>query len=128
MDLLIEEQKYLLNVYNRIPIQIVKGDGVYLFDSNGNKYLDLLSGIAVNALGYNHPKIMAAMQEQQNKNLHLSNFFVQDVQVNLAKKLIELTPFDKVFFCNSGTEAIEGLLKLVKKWGLKITSVMSNSL
>lgn len=117
MDLFKEAQKYLLNIYNRIPIQIVKGDGLFLFDNLGNKYLDLLSGIAVNALGYNHPEIKSALLEQQNKNLHLSNFFVQEVQVNLAKKLVELTTFDKVFFCNSGTEAIEGLLKLVKKWG-----------
>lgn len=117
MNLLVEEKKYLLNVYNRIPVQIARGDGVFLFDKDGNKYLDLLSGIAVNALGYNHPKVKQALLKQQEKNLHISNFFVQDVQVNLAKKLIDLTPFDKVFFSNSGTEAIEGLLKLVKKWG-----------
>ena len=117
MNPLVEEKKYLLNIYRRIPVQIVKGDGVFLFDNNGNKYLDLLSGIAVNALGYNHPAINKALVEQQNNNLHLSNFFVQEIQVELAKKLIELTSFNKLFFTNSGTEAIEGLLKLAKKWG-----------
>lgn len=117
MNALLEEKKYLLNIYKRIPVQIIKGEGVYLIDDSGKKYLDLLSGIAVNALGYNHPLITKALLQQQSNNLHLSNFFVQEIQVELAKKLIELTSFSKVFFSNSGTEAIEGLLKLAKKWG-----------
>ena len=117
MNAISESEKYLLNVYKRIPIQINHGDGVWLYDDNGNKYLDFLAGIAVNALGYNHPVINKAIAEQHKRNLHLSNFFVQDVQVALAKKLISLSQLDKVFFSNSGTEAIEGILKLVKKWG-----------
>jgi len=117
MSLVSEAEQFFLNVYKRIPVNIVKGQGVWLFDDQGNQYLDLLAGIAVNALGYNHPKVIQALDRQKSRNLHLSNYFIQDVQLDLARKLIELTPFDKVFFANSGTEAIEGLLKLVKKWG-----------
>jgi len=117
MSLVPEAAQYLLNVYKRIPVNIVKGKDIWLFDDQGNRYLDLLAGIAVNALGYCHPEILKALDDQKSRNLHLSNYFVQDVQLNMAKKLLELTPFDKVFFANSGTEAIEGLLKLVKKWG-----------
>lgn len=117
MDIGSEASKYLLNVYKRIPLNISHGDGVWLYSVDGTAYLDFLAGIAVNALGYNHPVIKASIFKQIEKNLHLSNFFIQQVQVDLAKKLIELTIFSKVFFTNSGTEAIEGLLKLVKKWG-----------
>jgi len=112
-----QASQYLLNIYNTPPFEVSHGEGVYLFDTAGNKYLDLLAGIAVNALGYNHSIINRAIEEQYRKMLHLSNIFVQPVQVELAKKLTELTDFDKVCFTNSGTEAIEGLLKLVKKWG-----------
>jgi len=117
MNIIEEQHKYLLNVYNRFPIDVDKGRGVYLFDKNGTCYLDFLAGIAVNALGYNHPVIIKALEKQIRRNLHLSNYFIQDIQVQLAARLIELTPFKKVFFTNSGTEAIEGMLKIVKKWG-----------
>jgi len=117
MDIYLEASKYLLDVYKRIPLNISHGNGVWLYSDDGTAYLDFLAGIAVNALGYNHPLIKEAILQQIEKNLHLSNFFVQDIHVKLAKKLIDLTPFSKVFFSNSGTEAIEGLLKLAKKWG-----------
>jgi acetylornithine/N-succinyldiaminopimelate aminotransferase len=117
MSLVPEAEQFFLNVYKRIPVHIIKGQGVWLIDEKGDQYLDLLAGIAVNALGYGHPEIIKAIDKQKEKNLHLSNYFIQDVQLELARKLIQLTPFDKVFFANSGTEAIEGLLKLVKKWG-----------
>ena len=117
MDILALEKEYFLNVYKRFPAEIEKGEGAYLFDKNGNRYLDFLSGIAVNSLGYNYPSVISAIQKQIQRNLHLSNYFIQDVQVELAKKLLSLTPFSKSFFTNSGTEAIEGLLKLVRKWG-----------
>jgi predicted acetylornithine/succinylornithine family transaminase len=107
----------ILHVFKRFKIEVDHGQGVYLIDRNGKAYLDLLAGIAVNALGYNHPAVNEAILRQLNRNLHLSNYFVQDVQLDLAEKLIGLTPFSKIFFTNSGTEAIEGLLKLVKKWG-----------
>ena len=117
MDILALEKEYFLNVYKRFPVEIEKGEGAYLYSKNGNRYLDFLSGIAVNCLGYNHPAILSSIQKQIQRNLHLSNYFIQDVQVELAKELLNLTPFSKLFFTNSGTEAIEGLLKLVRKWG-----------
>jgi predicted acetylornithine/succinylornithine family transaminase len=120
MDLFEEAERYFLNVYNRIPLNIKYGKGVWLYDDKGDRYLDFIAGIAVNALGYNHPVINKAITNQLKKNLHLSNYFIQDVQLNLAQKLISLTPCcSKIFFCNSGAEANEGLLKLVKKWGNK---------
>ncbi len=117
MTIFEEGQKYLLDVYRRFPIDVDKGRGVYLYGKDGTAYLDLLAGIAVNALGYNHPAIIKAVKKQMERNLHLSNYFLQDIQVELARRLIELTPFSKLFFTNSGTEAVEGILKLVKKWG-----------
>jgi len=117
MDLLEKGQKYFLDVYKRFPLDVEKGKGVYLYDKNGMCYLDFLAGIAVNALGYQHPAVIAAIEKQLKRNLHLSNYFLQDIQVELAEKLLGLTPFSKLFFTNSGTEAIEGLLKLAKKWG-----------
>ncbi|HES59991.1 MAG: acetylornithine/succinylornithine family transaminase [Calditrichaceae bacterium] len=117
MDILALEKEYFLNVYKRFPAEIEKGEGAYLIDKQGNSYLDFLSGIAVNSLGHKHPSIIASLQKQIERNLHLSNYFVQDIQVDLAKKLLDLTPFSKAFLTNSGTEAIEGLLKLVRKWG-----------
>ncbi|MEJ2542696.1 MAG: acetylornithine/succinylornithine family transaminase [Calditrichaceae bacterium] len=120
MDILDIEKEYFLNVYKRFPAEIEKGEGAYLFDTKGKRYLDFLSGIAVNSLGYNHPSIISGLQKQIKRNLHLSNYFIQDVQVELAKKILSLTPYSKLFFTNSGTEAIEGLLKLVRKWGKNI--------
>jgi len=117
MNLNERADQVILRVFKRFKIEIDHGNGVYLYDKNGQAYLDLLAGIAVNALGYNHPVVNEAILHQLKRNLHLSNYFVQDVQLELAEKLISLTPFGKVFFTNSGTEAIEGLLKLVKKWG-----------
>ncbi|HID39907.1 MAG TPA: acetylornithine/succinylornithine family transaminase [Calditrichaeota bacterium] len=117
MDILKVEKDYFLNVFTRFPIDVEKGRGVYLYDKNGTCYLDFLAGIAVNALGYNHPDILKAIKKQMERFLHLSNYFITDIQVELAGKLLAITPFDKLFFSNSGTEAIEGLLKIVKKWG-----------
>ena len=117
MNVLQNANRYLVNVYKRFPLDVERGEGVYLVDKNGHKYLDFLAGIAVNALGYQHPRIQKAILAQLNRNLHLSNYFIQDVQVELARRLVELTGYRRVFFTNSGTEAIEGLLKAAKKWG-----------
>ncbi len=115
---MLEEGKdYIIDVYRRFPIDVDKGRGVYLYDKSGACYLDLLAGIAVNALGYHHPAVLKAIHKQLDRNLHLSNYFLQDIQLELAKTILGLTPFKKLFFTNSGTEAVEGLLKLVKKWG-----------
>ncbi len=110
-------EKYILKTYNRYPIVLKRGEGVYLFDDSENKYLDFFSGIAVCNLGYNHPKINKAAIDQIKKLYHASNFFYTEPQAILAKKLIEKTVKEgKVFFCNSGTEAVEGALKAARRY------------
>ena len=112
---LLEREKIsFLPTYKRIPIEILKGEGVYLIDKNGKRYLDLISGLGVNALGYAHPKIIKAVTEQVNKFSHLSNYFVTDIQETFAEKLLKFSGMDKVFLTNSGTEAIEGAIKLIR--------------
>jgi len=108
------EKKFLLETYERNPVMFVSGKGVYLRDSEGNDYLDLLSGIGVSALGYGHPAIENAIAEQSKKLLHTSNLFFHEGTATLALKLTELTGMDRVFFCNSGTEAWEAALKLAR--------------
>lgn len=113
-DLLTAESKLMLQTYARYPIQLTRGEGVYLFDENGNRYLDLLSGIGVSALGYNHPAITKAITEQAQLLLHTSNLFYHRATTELALRLTEITGLDRVFFCNSGTEAWEAALKLAR--------------
>jgi len=112
-----EDKKYILNVYKRMDIEITKGEGSYLYDTEGNKYLDMFSGIAVNNLGLSHPEILSRITEQASKYIHLSNYFVSESTVNLAKLLVENSFASKVFFTNSGTEANEGAIKLARKFG-----------
>lgn len=112
-----DDQRYILNVYQRLPITVTKGEGSYLFDDQGNKYLDMFAGIAVNALGHQHPAINQALLTHMNTFLHLSNYFATETTVGLAKILVEETKLHQVFFSNSGTEAIEAAIKLVRKWG-----------
>lgn len=109
--------KYVMNTYNRLPIAIEKGEGVYLFDEEGKKYLDFVAGIAVNCLGYNHPKFVQAVTKQAELLNHCSNLYYIRQQAEVAELLAENTCFDKVFFCNSGAEAVESALKLCKKFG-----------
>jgi acetylornithine/N-succinyldiaminopimelate aminotransferase len=108
------EKKLLLQTYDRHPILLTRGEGVYLFDDAGNRYLDLLSGIGVCALGYGHPAITKAVTAQAETLLHTSNLFYHDGTATLAVKLTEITGMDRVFFCNSGTEAWEAALKLAR--------------
>jgi acetylornithine/N-succinyldiaminopimelate aminotransferase len=108
------EKKLLLNTYERNPVLFVKGNGVYLHDEAGNEYLDLLSGIGVSALGYAHPAVEAAIVEQSKKLLHTSNLFFHEHTAELAVQLTEISGLDRVFFCNSGTEAWEAALKLAR--------------
>ncbi len=111
------DQKYHMNVYGeRLPIAADRGEGVYLYDKNGDRYLDFAGGIAVNALGHNHPKITAAIQDQAEKLLHSSNLYYFEIQTKLAQLLVENSCADKVFFGNSGAEANEGALKLARKY------------
>ena len=117
MNTVDREAAYFFHTYKRIPLEIERGEGVYLFAKGGTRYLDMFSGLAVNALGYNHPKVVQAIQEQSRKYIHLSNYFLQEPQIRLAELLVKHTGFSKVFFCNSGTEATEAAIKVVRKWG-----------
>ncbi len=108
------EERLLLQTYERNPILFVDGKGVYLVDENGTKYLDLLSGIGVNALGYGHPAIEEAIAKQSRKLIHTSNLFYHEGQAELALRLTERVGLDRVFFANTGTEAWEGALKLAR--------------
>jgi len=108
------EAKLLLPTYERQPILFVRGRGVYLWDSHGKRYLDFLSGIGVNALGHNHPAIQAAIKRQAGRLIHISNLFFHEYQAELAQQLTEISGLDRAFFCNSGTEAWEGALKLAR--------------
>ena len=106
----------LLPTYERNPVLFTHGRGVYLWDSTGKKYLDFLSGIGVNALGYAHPAIQAVVARQSAKLIHVSNLFFHAYQAELAKRLTQISGFDRAFFCNSGTEAWEGALKLARAY------------
>ena len=114
-DILIKEQKYLLQTYKRIPINISHGKGVYLYTEDGDKYLDFFSGLAVNALGYANEKVIQSIEKQIKKYIHLSNYYVSSPQVELAEQLVRYCGLSNVFFTNSGTEAIEASLKLIRK-------------
>jgi acetylornithine aminotransferase/acetylornithine/N-succinyldiaminopimelate aminotransferase len=108
------EAKLLLPTYERQPILFVRGRGVYLWDSQNKRYLDFLSGIGVNALGHNHPAIQSAIRRQAGRLIHISNLFFHQYQAELAQLLTQISGLDRVFFCNSGTEAWEGALKLAR--------------
>lgn len=105
-----------MNTYKQFPYKMVKGEGNYLVDENGKKYLDFLSGIAVNPLGYGNKKIEDAIINQVKSLIHASNYFYTEAPLKLAKLLVENTCFDKVFFSNSGAEANEGAIKLARKY------------
>jgi len=108
------EEKLLVPTYDRHKILFERGRGVYLWDSRGNRYLDFLSGIGVNALGYVHPAIQATLKRQAGRLIHVSNLFFHEYQAELAKRLVKISGLDRAFFCNSGTEAWEGALKLAR--------------
>ena len=108
------EAKLLLPTYERQPILFVRGRGVYLWDSQGKRYLDFLSGIGVNALGHGHPAVQSAIKRQAGRLIHVSNLFFHEYQAELARRLTEISGLDRAFFCNSGTEAWEGALKLAR--------------
>jgi acetylornithine/N-succinyldiaminopimelate aminotransferase len=110
------EEKLLVPTYDRHKILFEKGRGVYLWDSRGNRYLDFLSGIGVNALGHAHPAIQATLKRQAGRLIHVSNLFFHEYQAELAKRLTKISGLDRAFFCNSGTEAWEGGLKLARAY------------
>lgn len=116
MTLFEQENKYLMNTYNALPIEISYGQGSYLFDKNNNKYIDFTSGIGVNSLGYNNTNWKNSIISQLNNFQHLSNIFTNNSTVSLAKKLCSLSGMSKVFFANSGAEANECAIKLARKY------------
>ena len=111
-----EAEKALLHTYNRYQIVLDKGDGVYLYDIDGKKYLDFVSGIAVFALGYNNKEYNDALKNQIDKLLHTSNYYYNVPAIEAAKKIKEVSGMDRVFFTNSGAEAVEGALKAARKY------------
>ncbi|MDB4138684.1 aspartate aminotransferase family protein [Methylophilaceae bacterium] len=110
----------LLNTYKRLPVTFERGSGAWLFDQSGNKYLDGLSGVAVNTLGHNHPVLVQAISEQAKKLIHISNYYHIDEQSMLADKLVAISKLSSVFFCNSGCEANEAAIKLARLHGHKL--------
>lgn len=113
------DTEYHFKTYKRYPVTLTHGQGSHVWDTEGNEYIDALAGIAVNNVGHCHPKVVKAIQEQAPRLIHTSNFFTTEPQVELAQKLVELSDHDRVFFCNSGTEAIEGALKIAKRYANK---------
>lgn len=111
-----EAEKDLLHTYNRYQVVLDKGDGVYLYDINGKKYLDFVSGIAVFALGYNNKEYNDALKAQIDKVIHTSNYYYNVPAIEAAKKLKKVSGMDRVFFTNSGAEAVEGALKAARKY------------
>lgn len=107
-------ESYFLNTYNRLPIDIDYGSGSYLITKEGERYLDLFGGLAVNALGYAHPGVVEAVSKQIGRFGHLSNMFLTDVQVEMAELLIKYSGMEKLFFTNSGTETVEAAIKLIR--------------
>lgn len=110
------EKSLLLPTYDRQKVLFTRGKGVYLWDSRGKRYLDFLSGIGVNALGHAHPAILKVIKDQAGKLIHTSNLFYHPYQSELARRLTKMSGMDRAFFCNSGTEAWEGALKLARAY------------
>ena len=108
---------HVMNTYANLPVFLARGQGVWLWDEDGRKYLDGLAGIAVNTLGHNHPRLVGAIADQATKLIHTSNVYKVRLQETLADKLAALSGMDKVFFCNSGLEANEAALKIARKYG-----------
>ncbi len=118
------EQKYLLQTYNRYPLVLTRGKGVFVYDIEGNRYLDFVAGLGVNALGHAHPRIVKTIREQAAKLVHVSNLYYHEYQGPLAEKLCSLSGgssgMSRAFFSNSGTEAIEGSIKLARLAGHRV--------
>jgi acetylornithine/N-succinyldiaminopimelate aminotransferase len=114
------EKRFLLPTYNRYPVAFERGKGVFLFDFEGKRYLDFVAGLGVNALGHAHPRIVKAIREQAARAIHLSNLYYNQYQGRLAERLCQLSGLDRVFFSNSGTEAMEGAIKLARLAGHKL--------
>ncbi len=111
------EQSYYMPVFDRLPITLVKGKGVYVWDDRGRRYLDFVAGIAVDSLGHCHPALVKAVSGQVRTLVHTSNIYYTIPQLKLAELLVKHSAFQKVFFCNSGAEATEAAVKLARRYG-----------
>jgi len=116
-----DSEHYLMQTYGRMPVMLIKGRGIKVWGSDGTEYLDFVGGVATNVLGHCYPKVVVALQKQAQRLIHVSNWYHIEPQLKLAKLLVQNSFADKVFFCNSGTEAVEGAIKLARKYatGLK---------
>jgi len=119
-DILADSHTYVMNTYGRQPIVLVKGRGTKVYDSDGKEYIDFVSGVAVCNLGHCHPRVVVALQKQAQRLMHVSNHYHNEPQINLAKALVQHSFADKVFFCNSGTEAVEAAIKLARKYAREV--------
>ena len=115
------DDKNYLPVFNRYKIVLERGEGAYLYDINGKKYIDFLAGIAVNVLGHNYPPLVEAISKQAAKVIHVSNLYYTQAQADAAAKLVKLSGLDRAFFANSGAEANEGAIKIARKYAKKIS-------
>jgi acetylornithine/N-succinyldiaminopimelate aminotransferase len=122
------EKQFLLQTYNRYPLVLERGKGVFLFDLDGKKYLDFVAGLGVNALGHAHPRIVKTIREQAARAIHLSNLYYNEYQGCLAEKLCSLSGLQRAFFSNSGTEAIEGSIKLARLAGHRVGGAAKSQL
>lgn len=113
---------HVMKTYARLPLTLIRGEGSYVFDDNGKKYLDFVAGIAVNTLGHGHPAMVKSLHEQSQQMLHCSNLYHIPQQTELATKLAALSGLDQAFFCNSGAEANEAAIKLARKFFYDIGS------
>src|SRR5512143_4132298 len=119
-DIITDSQKYIMNTYSRQPMVLVKGRGTKVYDSDGREYLDFVAGVATMNLGHCHPRVVVALQKQAQRLMHVSNHFHNEPQIALAKMLVKHSFADKVFFCNSGTEAIEASIKLARRYSREV--------
>lgn len=120
-DLVGLEKEYLLQNYTRYPLALHRGKGCYVYDLEGNRYLDLISGIGVNSLGYAHPRITKVIRQQAGLLLHTSNLYYHEYQGRLAERLAKISGLQRSFFCNSGAESMEGALKMIRAHGSAIS-------
>ena len=118
-EIVARERQYLLPTYNRYPLAIERGKGIFVWDYEGRRYLDLLGGLGVNALGHAHPRIVKIIRKQAARLIHISNLYYNEYQGQLAEKLCRLSGMARAFFSNSGTEAMEGALKLARAAAVK---------
>jgi acetylornithine/N-succinyldiaminopimelate aminotransferase len=113
------QPSHVMNTYARLPVAFARGEGVWLWDTQGKRYLDALAGVAVNAVGHSHPKLVAALRDQVGTLMHTSNIYHIEAQEKLADKIAQLSGMETVFFCNSGAEANEAAIKIARYYGHK---------